>query len=65
VRDGLRYEVRWIRLTRPDLMSFQTTDGEIFYLKPGNTWFQVVRTPDQMDPEREWVRTESPEEATE
>jgi len=62
LRDGLRYDVRWLRPTRPDLMTFQTKDGETFYLKPGNTWFQLVRTPDQMNPENEWVRTESPEE---
>jgi hypothetical protein len=57
-RDGLRYEGRWIRPTRSDMMGFRTTDGELLYLKPGNTWFQLVRLPDQMNPEREWVRWE-------
>ena len=57
-RDGLRYEGKWLRPTRPDLMSFQTHDGELLYLKPGNTWFQLVRLPEQMNPEREWVKWE-------
>ena len=57
-RDGLRYEGKWVRPTRPDLMGFRTNDGEILYLKPGNTWFQLVRLPEQMNPEREWVKWE-------
>lgn len=58
MRDGLRYEGRWVRPTRGELMSFQTNDGEILYLKPGNTWVQLVRTPDQMNPNNEWVIVE-------
>lgn len=57
-RDGLRYEGQWVRPTRLDLMGFRTNDGEILYLKPGNTWFQLVRLPEQMNPEREWVKWE-------
>lgn len=57
-RDGLRYEGKWVRPTRSDLMGFRTNDGELLYLKPGNTWFQLVRLPDQMNPEREWVKWE-------
>lgn len=56
-RDGLRYEGRWRRYTRPELMSFWTTDGEILYLKPGNTWIQLVPLPDQMDKTLEWVQS--------
>lgn len=58
LRDGVRYEGRWLRPSRPELLSFQTHDGEIIYLKPGNTWFQLVPLPEQMDPEREWVIVE-------
>ena len=58
MRDGIHYEGRWLRPTRPDLITFETTDGELIYLKPGNTWFQLVRTPEQMDTENEWVIVE-------
>jgi hypothetical protein len=57
-RDGLRYEGTWVRPSRSELMGFRTKDGDILYLKPGNTWFQLVRLPEQMDPEREWVAWE-------
>ena len=57
-RDGQRYEARWVRPTREDLIGFRTADGEIFYLKPGNTWIQVFPPPDQQEPEEEWVRVE-------
>lgn len=57
-RDGLRYDGKWVRPTRTDLMGFRTNDGELLYLKPGNTWIQLVRLPDQMNPEREWVKSE-------
>lgn len=57
-RDGLRYEGTWVRPSRSELMGFRTKDGDILYLKPGNTWFQLVRLPEQMDAEREWVAWE-------
>ena len=57
-RDGLQYNGRWIRATRPDLMSFQTLDGRILYLKPGNTWVQLVQLPEQQDPAEEWLRVQ-------
>jgi hypothetical protein len=55
-RDGKRYEGKWVRATRPELMSFQTKTGEVLPLKPGNTWIQVVPFPDQMDSTIEWVK---------
>jgi hypothetical protein len=58
LRDGLRYEGRWLRPTRPDALSFETSEGEVIYLKPGNTWFQVVPLPEQMDTEHEWAIVE-------
>jgi hypothetical protein len=57
-RDGQRYDARWIRPTRYDLMALRTNDGQFLYLKPGNTWFQVVRPPEQQTPEEEWLRVE-------
>jgi hypothetical protein len=55
LRDGVRYEGRWLRPSRPELLQFRTDDGEILYFKPGQTWFQVVRSPSQMDASSEWV----------
>lgn len=54
-RDGQMVRGRWVRPTRESMISFQTADGEVYPLKPGNTWFQVVRLPDQMTPAEEWV----------
>lgn len=57
-RDGQHYSGTWVRLTRPDLLGLRTDDGELLYLKPGNTWFQVVQLPEQMNPAEEWTRWE-------
>ncbi len=58
IRDGRYYEARWVRPTRESLISLQTPDGDPLPLKPGQTWFQLVRLPEQMEPESEWVRVE-------
>ncbi len=58
MRNGVRYEGRWLRPTRPDLLTFETVDGETIYLNPGNTWVQLVRLPEQMNPDSEWVNVE-------
>ncbi len=47
-RDGLRYDGVWSRWNRTDMLSFYTAAGHTIYLKPGNTWFQVVRGMDQV-----------------
>ncbi len=52
-RDGLRYDGLWVRPTREDMIGLRTADGGLLYLKPGNTWFQVVRLPEQQDPAEE------------
>jgi hypothetical protein len=57
-RDGRWYRARWERPTRESLMMLRTESGEIFPLKPGRTWFQAVRLPEQQEPESEWVRVE-------
>lgn len=57
-RDGQRYAARWLRPTRQDMIGLRTMDGEFLHFKPGNTWFQVMRPPDQQTPEEEWLRVE-------
>lgn len=57
-RDGRRYTGTWVRATRPDLLGLRTHDGELLYFKPGNTWFQLVPLPEQMNPVEEWVTFE-------
>jgi hypothetical protein len=57
-RDGKRYDVRWWRPTREDMIRLLTVDGDYMYFKPGNTWYQVVRTPEQQDPNEEGVAVE-------
>lgn len=58
LRNGVRYEGRWLRPTRPDLMTFVSNEGQTIYLNPGNSWIQVVRLPEQMNPDNEWVVVE-------
>ena len=58
MRNGVRYEGHWLRPTRSDLLTFETVDGETIYLNPGNTWVQLVRLPEQMNPDNEWVNVE-------
>ncbi|MBC6936774.1 MAG: DUF3048 domain-containing protein [Chloroflexi bacterium] len=57
-RDGRRYEGRWVRPTRESMIGLRTDDGDLLYLKPGQTWFQVVRLPEQQEPLEEWLRVE-------
>lgn len=58
LRDGKRYDGQWVRASRPDLLGLRTAEGELLYLKPGNTWFQAVPYPEQMNPDEEWVVVE-------
>ena len=58
-RDGYRYDAHWIRPTREDMIALRRLDGSMFYLKPGNTWFQIMRPTDQQTPEEEWLRVRS------
>lgn len=53
-RDGKQYDGHWRRPTREMLISPRTADDQGWlYLKPGNTWFQLVRLPEQQDPREE------------
>lgn len=54
-RDGQRYPARWVRPTREDMIGLRTLDGSPLDLKPGNTWIQVVRLPEQQNPAEEWI----------
>jgi hypothetical protein len=58
VRDGRRYDGRWLRAARGDALRLVTADGDPLPLRPGNTWIQLVPLPEQMDPDYEWVRVE-------
>ncbi|MGB7339799.1 MAG: DUF3048 domain-containing protein [Phototrophicaceae bacterium] len=55
LRNGVSYEGRWLRPSRPDLLTFVSNTGETIYLNTGNTWVQLVRLPEQMNPDNEWV----------
>lgn len=57
-RDGLRYDGRWVRAERGDELSLRTKDGQLLYFKPGKTWFQVIKLPDQQNPQEEWLMVE-------
>ncbi len=57
-RDGVRYEGRWLRPTREDMIQLRTNNGDLLYLKPGNTFFQVMRPPAQQDPAEEGLFVE-------
>jgi hypothetical protein len=57
-RDGLRYDGYWIRAEREDIIGLRTTDGQILHLKPGNTWFQIIRTPQQQNLDSEGLIVE-------
>jgi hypothetical protein len=41
-RDGQAYDVTWIRNAAEDMVGFVDASGNLFPLKPGNTWFQLV-----------------------
>lgn len=41
-RDGKAWNVTWRRTNRPDPLTLIGADGQLFPLKPGNTWFNTV-----------------------
>jgi hypothetical protein len=42
VRDGQIYQLTWHRNSSTDLLTLQDANGNLFPLKPGNTWFEVI-----------------------
>jgi hypothetical protein len=49
-RDGQCVTGLWNRWNKADMLSFWTQDHQPIYLKPGNTWFEVVNLPENTDP---------------
>jgi hypothetical protein len=41
-RDGQMYSVTWIRQDRAGVLGLVGFDGQLFPLKPGNTWFELA-----------------------
>jgi hypothetical protein len=41
-RDGQRIEGHWSRLDPEQMLQFTDLNGNVLYLKPGNTWFQML-----------------------
>lgn len=52
-RDGKQYRGRWLRPTREDMIQLRTNEGELLYFKPGNTFFQIMRLPEELNPDEE------------
>ncbi len=42
LRDGKAWDVTWKRPNRPDPLTLIGPDGQLFPLKPGNTWYNLV-----------------------
>lgn len=42
LRDGKAWDVTWRRPNRPDPLTLIGPDGQLFPLKPGNTWYNTV-----------------------
>lgn len=57
-RDGIVVAGEWHSPDTEDIPTLTTFDGTLLPLKPGITWYQVVRPVDAMQPEEEWVRWE-------
>lgn len=51
-RDGEMFELTWYRNAIDQLFTLVGPDGEIFPLKPGNTWFEVVGSSSEMTQEK-------------
>lgn len=41
-RDGQRFEGQWTRSNPENMLAFTDANGGILYLKPGQTWFEMV-----------------------
>jgi hypothetical protein len=44
VRDGQVYQLTWHRNSSTDLVTLQDANGNLFPLKPGNIWYEVIHT---------------------
>ena len=41
-RDGLAYDLTWVRFNVNDVIGFVGADNKIFPFQPGNTWFEIL-----------------------
>jgi hypothetical protein len=41
-RNGQRFEITWNRSAPDALVTFSLSEGSLYPLKPGNTWFQII-----------------------
>lgn len=48
-RDGLAYSVVWVRPPGGGILQLYTLDGDLFPLKPGQTWYQVFSLESTLD----------------
>ena len=55
LRDGQHYDGYWTRTVREHIIGLRTWEGDLLYLKPGQTWFQLVQPETQQNPAEEWI----------
>ncbi len=55
-RDGQVYRGRWSRPSASEQLRFYDQENLPLYLKPGSSWIHIVRLPQQMRSDAEWVR---------
>lgn len=48
VRDGMIFQLTWQRNTSTDLVTLHDANGNLFPLKPGNTWYEVIHTASEL-----------------
>jgi hypothetical protein len=48
VRDGQIYQLTWHRNSSTDLLTLQDANGNLFPLKPGNTWYEVIHNASEL-----------------
>jgi hypothetical protein len=41
-RDGQSYELTWVRFIQADVIGLVGPDNQVFALKPGTTWFEII-----------------------
>jgi hypothetical protein len=62
-RDGLAYPVTWVRPPDGGLMQLYSLEGDLFPLKPGQTWYQIYSLESDLDiQEGEWHFSFTPPE---
>ena len=48
VRDGQIYQLTWQRNSATDLVTLYDANGNLFPLKPGITWYEVLHTASEL-----------------